>query len=598
MYRRLLILVFALAALPAPAFDLEKWADKLMDKQMESWKKEKIQTIAKGRDPKARLEAVEGLPVSDPDACMAFAGALSDGDASVRTAAASQLWRAEKLAEPYRPQLMKALDDPDANVVANAAGALQAIGMKEAELAPARKRVLAAPEASVSVRFLVARNLVGYETPSRLVGPMIEYLERNAQHYTGSVTDKNRHNVEMAEKALERLVKNTKDRAIIQPLWEALVETKNGQIPLMRALGSFEPRPEGWTRTLLRQLENPNPRVRYEALGQLRYVKQEKEVAVWAPRAADMLKDPDSSVRSNALWALGNVKGLAASQIENVIAAASDPDASVRRSAVRALGEIAEANQAIPAATRTRVAAAARPAIDKAMQDEDKDVRDEAKSALRSLGSGGGTTVAAAAPSTTAPPPSAAARSSTGSESAGLAYLRSRKVKFDEQSWFVALQQVDLPLVNAFLDAGMSPNASVSELGPPIRVMLFASQACAPNERPTKAETKAIVKLLLERGADIQAADKNGNTAITEAASKGCDRELIRMLIKAGAKINATNVSGLTPFEMGLWSGHDGLEEFIAAGYRLPPDKAKMYLDGYKDRPAAIAMVKKATAKK
>jgi hypothetical protein len=49
---------------------------------------------------------------------------------------------------------------------------------------------------------------------------------------------------------------------------------------------------------------------------------------------------------------------------------------------------------------------------------------------------------------------------------------------------------------------------------------------------------------------------------------------------------------------MGLWSAHDGLEELLAAGYRLPPDKAKMYLEGYKDRPASVAMVKKAAAKK
>ena len=127
--------------------------------------------------------------------------------------------------------------------------------------------------------------------------------------------------------------------------------------------------------------------------------------------------------------------------------------------------------------------------------------------------------------------------------------------------------------------------------------MLFSSQGCVPNVRPTKAETKAVVTLLLERGADIHTADKNGNNALTEAASKGCARELIRMLIKAGAKINAGNASGLTPFEMGLWMGHDGLEELIAAGYRLPPEKAKAYLDGYKDRPAAITMVKKAMKK-
>jgi hypothetical protein len=137
----------------------------------------------------------------------------------------------------------------------------------------------------------------------------------------------------------------------------------------------------------------------------------------------------------------------------------------------------------------------------------------------------------------------------------------------------------------------------VVDLGPPLRAMLFGSNACSPQERPTKAETKTLVKLLLDRGADANGADKNGNTPLMEAASHGCDRELMRLLIKAGAKINVTNGSGLTPFEMGLFWGHDGLEEIIAAGYRLPPEKAKLYQQGYADRPAAQAMIKKATKK-
>lgn len=592
--RRLSILLLVLVTFPAAAFDIEKWADDLSNRQMEKWKREKLQAVTKARDPKDRLEAVEGLSYADPDAVMAFAAALSDSDARVRRAAANQLWKSEKRAEPYRPQLTKALDDSDPNVVANAAGALQATGIKEAELVAPRKRVLAAPESSVSARFLVARNLVGYEPPANLVGPMIEYLESNTRNYTGSVGDKNRHNVELVEKALERLVKNTKDRNIIPPLREALVATNNGHIPLMKALSHFEPRPEGWTPTLLRQLESSNPRVRSAALGHLRYVKAEKEVAEWAPHAARMLQDPDSSVRSEALWALGNVGGLAAGEIDKVATLASDSSPGVRRSAVRALGEIAEAGQPIPVSVRARVTAAARPVLEAAEKDDDKDVREQAKDALKKLGAGDGTAVKASFRTTTAV---TAAPTSPAAEAAGMATLRARKVGFDESSYYRALSQVDVELVRAFLDAGMSPTNSVADNGPPIRVMLFSSQGCAPNVRPTNAETKAVVGLLLDRGADIHAADKHGNNALTEAASKGCDRELIRMLIKAGAKINVGNSSGLTPFEMGLWMGHDGLEELIAAGYRLPPDKAKVYLDGYKDRPAAITMVKKAMKK-
>lgn len=122
-------------------------------------------------------------------------------------------------------------------------------------------------------------------------------------------------------------------------------------------------------------------------------------------------------------------------------------------------------------------------------------------------------------------------------------------------------------------------------------------ETLARGEDP-KERVKAAEWLSGRKDADSIAALAGAlNTALMEAASKGCDRELIRTMIKADAKIDATNAAGLTPFEMGLWMGHDGLEELIAAGYRLPPAKVKGYLEGYKDRPAAQAMVKKAARK-
>jgi len=106
------------------------------------------------------------------------------------------------------------------------------------------------------------------------------------------------------------------------------------------------------------------------------------------------------------------------------------------------------------------------------------------------------------------------------------------------------------------------------------------------------------VKLLLDRGADVNSADAmSGNTALMEASSHGCDRELMRTLIKAGARVDVKNKVGLTPFEMGLFWGHDGLEELIAAGYRLPPDKVKLYREGYAGKPAVQAMITKAAKK-
>ena len=39
-----------------------------------------------------------------------------------------------------------------------------------------------------------------------------------------------------------------------------------------------------------------------------------------------------------------------------------------------------------------------------------------------------------------------------------------------------------------------------------------------------------MLKLLPERGADVNASDQHGNTALMEAASKGCGREALKIL--------------------------------------------------------------------
>ena len=106
-----------------------------------------------------------------------------------------------------------------------------------------------------------------------------------------------------------------------------------------------------------------------------------------------------------------------------------------------------------------------------------------------------------------------------------------------------------------------------------------------------------MVRLLLDRGADPNLADGNGNTALMAATMKGCDRELTKMLVAAGAKVGATNAGGQSAFDMGLFFGHDGLEELIAAGYRLPPEKVKGYESAYSAKPNVIALIKKASRK-
>jgi ankyrin repeat protein len=124
-------------------------------------------------------------------------------------------------------------------------------------------------------------------------------------------------------------------------------------------------------------------------------------------------------------------------------------------------------------------------------------------------------------------------------------------------------------------------------------LLFFLGQACPAGE-PTPEATREVVKALIAAGADLNQVDENGNTALMFAADK-CDRATVRLLISAGAKIDLRNKGGHTALEMSIVSGNPGVDELIAAGARLDRQKAKDYLEAYKDNPKALALVKKAT---
>jgi ankyrin repeat protein len=114
--------------------------------------------------------------------------------------------------------------------------------------------------------------------------------------------------------------------------------------------------------------------------------------------------------------------------------------------------------------------------------------------------------------------------------------------------------------------------------------------------RPTPDHVRETLELLLASGGDVNLADANGITPLMHAAGNGCDRVVMRTLIKAGARLADNDKHGLSAFEHGVWSAHDGLEELIAAGYRLPPARARELLAAYADNPKALALVRKASA--
>ncbi len=564
------------------------------EKTFRKWATERVDVLRKSRNVDERTNAAEYLGGFEyPDVVTALDAALADPDSRVRAAAAGALWKTGKASEPARANLIKALDDSAPQVVVRAAGALQMLGMAQAELAPARGRVFGMPGLSTTDRYLAARGLIGYAAPLTLLPPIVEFLDRAAMRRPSSTQSiAERESLEGAISALDRLAR-TGDRALILPMVEATRNVRYAQAAMLEALGEFDPKPDGWTSLLVGYLDSPDPTVRRVALALLSRRTGDKDVAMWTPRAAMLLHDLDSAVRSEALWALGRAGGRAAAEADAVVAMLGDPDADVRRRAAVTLGELGDRTQAVTAAAKGHVAQRAKAPLTALMErDPDADVRAEAKRSLAKLS---GDSTATTLPGTPADPANAAHAVNPVAEARGVALLRERGITMDDGSWFQALSRTDVPVARAFLDAGYSAKAPVAGSGPPLVVALQVGNACAPSVRPSKADTKALLKMLLERGADANGAGPNGFTPLMAAAMMGCDREVMKMLIAAGAKVGTTNPAGLSAFDMGLYAGHDGLEELIAAGYRLPPEKAKGYEKAYAGKPAVLALVRKAT---
>jgi HEAT repeat protein len=567
------------------------------ERQFRKWASERVDMLTTHRDPARRAEAAEYLgSFTYPDVIAALAAALEDPDARVRAAAAGSRWESGQASLSARASLVRALDDPAASVAIRAAGALQMLGMPESELVRTRRRVFETQDVSSVDRYMAARGLIGQMPPAALLSPILQFLENAAMPRPSSAKSiAQRESLESAVNTLNRLAK-TGNRSLIAPMQDAARVARHSQPAVLDALALFNPKPDGWVAFLMDFLESPNPKVRHASLVLLGKEVREKDVALWAPRAAQRLRDPDESVRGEAVWALGRAGGLAALQVEAVVALLADPDAGMRRRAVATLGEMGDKVQPVTAAAKARVAQSARaPLAAMAESDPDADVRAEARKTLAKIGSGGPSPGPVA---TVEPHALREARrgdgASRGDEASAVALLRERKIAMEPGSYFQALAATDVAVVRAFLDAGMSASDPVAGSGPPLVVALQAGEACAPAVRPTKADTTALVRLLLERKADANRGDANGFTPLMAAAMKGCDRGVMKLLIGAGAKVGATNKMGLSAFEMGLFYGHDGLEELIAGGYRLPPDKAKLYETTYAQKPTVLGLVRKA----
>lgn len=318
------MLIRSLLVFVCCAFTHWAMADQSADKFWAKQNKEALRELERG-DPLKQIKAVGRLGSDFAEqTAPVLVKYLAHADPSVRLAAAEEAWeRVSDKAEAFaslNPALRVALEDDDAAISMNAAGALAAMGVAESELAPARRRVLTRGVRGY-VGFLAARGLVGIDPAPALLPYLLEYYfdAVEAQAQGGS-----RDNMELGEKALAKLVAS-KDRELILPLRAALEITPPATPYLLRMLGEFTPPPDGFTDILLRLADNPYPETRETAWKLIGKQRDTVSLARWVPKAARLLAD--TKMRKVALWVMDDAAGLSAAGLPELAALANDASA-------------------------------------------------------------------------------------------------------------------------------------------------------------------------------------------------------------------------------------------------------------------------------
>lgn len=127
----------------------------------------------------------------------------------------------------------------------------------------------------------------------------------------------------------------------------------------------------------------------------------------------------------------------------------------------------------------------------------------------------------------------------------------------------------DLEAIEKLLADGAPVNGRVGDLG----VM--------PLHLAALSDRSEAVALLIERGADVNAAATDGGTPLHASAFAGCDRAS-RALVEAGADVNAENRQGRTPLDGASLNEESTL--YYASLLKIPVDK-----EGLGPRKEAIA---------
>jgi len=90
-----------------------------------------------------------------------------------------------------------------------------------------------------------------------------------------------------------------------------------------------------------------------------------------------------------------------------------------------------------------------------------------------------------------------------------------------------------------------------------------------------------VAKLLVEHGADVTIADKDGSTALMYASYFGGNTEVLQLLLHTGADLDIGDNKGDTPLMFASYKGNPKLVEFLVekGAYNHFQQEGRNYLD-------------------
>jgi ankyrin repeat protein len=142
---------------------------------------------------------------------------------------------------------------------------------------------------------------------------------------------------------------------------------------------------------------------------------------------------------------------------------------------------------------------------------------------------------------------------------------RNQQNRIGATPFLLAAKSADVPLLRTLLELGADPSLKTNNNTTPLMVAAGVG-IWAPGENPgTHEEALAAVKLLLDLGADVNAIDDNGDTALHGAVYRGGAISVIQALADKGARLDVVNKKNWMPV-----TAADGVEYTPAVLKRYP----------------------------